>query len=89
MSQISQEYNGVTTNARPCYSNLRTYGSDGQARPIIAPKPVSVQPALLNLFQPHPLPASMMPSIGDKSKHNCNCVYNTLGDSYRACNMKQ
>jgi hypothetical protein len=94
MSQLSQEYIGVTTTARPCYSNLQSYGTGGRSRPIIAPIPVNVQPSLLNLLQPHPLPASMMPRISnhgndhDGANCKCRCGYKTLDNTCRTCNTK-
>lgn len=50
------EYDGGTTNARPCYSNMNVYGSYGRVQPIIPPTPVTVQPSLFNIMRPHNMP---------------------------------
>ena len=68
----SQEYNGTSTSARACYSNIKNYASNGMSNPIIAPVPATMQPTLYKLMGANSLPKSMFPKIG---KVPCCNVY--------------
>ncbi len=81
MSQTYKEYDASTTNARPCYSNLKCYGSGGRYRPIVPPTPVTVQPLEFNLLRPHKI-QSRGPKISGKN-HDC-VPYRTLDGTCRS-----
>lgn len=78
MSQIIQEYSATSANARPCYSNLYNYGTNGKWRPIIPPTPVTLEPSIFNHNKPHNIHSNDVPV----HKKETNCIpYRHLGNT--------
>lgn len=46
----TKEYDATSTNAKPCYSNIQTYGAHGRVQSIAVPKPVTAQPWITSVF---------------------------------------
>lgn len=77
------EYNAGTT-ARPCYSNIVSYGAHGLYRAIVPPTPVSIQPELFNHLHPHTYSGKILPK--NTNKNLCKCDgYKSLNGLCRKC----
>lgn len=75
MSTNYREHDTNLTKARPCYSSMSIYGSNGKVRPIQAPTPVTIQPYLFNLMRPHKMPDG----VKQNSAQHMSCgPYKTL-----------
>lgn len=73
MNKLQKEYDGSTTNAKACYSNLKCYGSGGRYRSIVPPTPVTVQPLEFNRLRPHSHTMSFI-KLKNASKKQNNCI---------------
>lgn len=81
MTDLYREYESQTSNPRPCYSNLKSYGNGGLYLPIVAPTPATTQPWIFNIMTPHNMPPQ--PNI-QNVKSNC-LPYHTLDSTCRKC----
>lgn len=87
MSQ-RKDYEGRSTNASTCYSNMKCYGANGNYRPIIPPTPVTVQPALFNILKPTPYQTDYR-KTHQAQQRNFNCIpYRKLDGLCNVCDMK-
>lgn len=75
MSRIYTEYNVKKT----CYSNLKCYGADGMYNSIVPPTPVTAQPWIFNVLQPHPTHLYKNDKLMMDTKDSC-IPYNTLNN---------
>lgn len=77
------EYDATSANARPCYSNMQSYGCNGKSRAIIPPTPVTVQPMMFNMLKPHQMSSTDARKIPDTP---ARCLpysnINTYGNCY-------
>jgi hypothetical protein len=76
------EYNSTATNAHSCYSNIILYGAEGKVSKIVAPTPVTTQPALFNIFKPHAMPQHSIPQQNFARKPESCSGYKSLNSYY-------
>lgn len=87
---MNREHESIISSSQPFYSNMESYGTDGQSHFIVAPVLATISPSLFFHVKPHPLPNWMNPrNVGPEFSHGQKCVqcdpYACLGSQKDNC----
>ena len=66
-----KEYDGSTTNAQPCYSDLYGYASIGSVK-IIPPTPATASVSYLQPMRPYKNPFQIIHAINSQKQDPCD-----------------